>query len=41
MISVYLLLDLKLQGNSLKVLVKVIGEYWTGEQEFVLFLSKI
>lgn len=32
---------LKLQGNSLKVLVKVIGAYWADGQECVLFLSKI
>lgn len=31
---------LKLQGNSLKVLVKVIGAYWADGQEYVLFLSK-
>lgn len=30
-----------LQGNSLKVLVKVIGAYWADGQEYVLFLSKI
>lgn len=30
----------KLQGNSLKVLVKVIGAYWADGQEYVLFLSK-
>lgn len=33
---------LKLQGNSLKVLVKVIAKYWTGDQEFVpLFVENI
>lgn len=32
---------LKLQGNSLKVLMKVIAKYWTGDQEFVPFSSKI
>lgn len=31
----------KLQGNSLKVLVKVIRAYWADGQEYVLFLSKI
>lgn len=30
-----------LQGNSLKVLVKVIAKYWADGQEYVLFLSKI
>lgn len=32
---------LKLQGISLKVLMKVIAKYWTGDQEFVPFSSKI
>lgn len=32
---------LKLQGNFLKVLVKVIGAYWADGPEYVLFLSKI
>lgn len=32
---------LKLQGNSLKVLVKVIGAYWADDQKFVPFSSKI
>lgn len=32
---------LKLQGNSLKVLMKVIGAYWTDGQEYVPFSSKI
>lgn len=32
---------LKLQGISLKVLMKVIGKYWADDQEYVLFLSKI